>query len=88
MTRTLAQIVLGVFAPRIGSLFIFSLSTLALRTGALPRWLILVSYAVGVAMFVNITMASPNVYMFPAWMALVSIVLLFHPPRISMAETQ
>ncbi|MDH4280055.1 MAG: hypothetical protein OEW83_18440 [Acidimicrobiia bacterium] len=87
MSRILARIVLGVFAPRIGSLFIFSLSTLALRTEALPRWLILVSYAVGVAMFLNVTMASPNVYVFPAWMALVSVVLLFHPPRISIADT-
>ena len=80
MTRTIARIVLGVFAPRIASLFIFSLSGLSLRTGAMPRWFVFVSYAIGVALFVNVTFYSPNVYVFPGWMLLASAVLLVHRP--------
>lgn len=76
MTRTFARIVLGVFAPRLGSLFVFSLSALALRTGALALWLVVVSYGVGIAMFVNVTFSTPNMYLFPFWIALVSFVLL------------
>ncbi len=81
MTRTLARIVMGVIAPRMASLFIFSLSGLALRTGALPRWLVVVSYATGVALFVNVTFATPSIFVFPGWMVLVSLVLLVRHPH-------
>ena len=40
----LARIMLGVFSPRIASLFVFSMSASALRTGAMPRWLAALSY--------------------------------------------
>jgi hypothetical protein len=71
---------MGVFAPRIASLFIFSLSGLSLRTGAMPRWFVFVSYAIGVVLFVNVTFSSPGIYVFPAWMVLASVVLLIHRP--------
>jgi hypothetical protein len=57
-----------------------STATLSRATGALPRWLIVLSYVVGVAEFVNVTIAEPTVYVFPAWMALVSVVLLVRRP--------
>ena len=80
MTRTLARITLGVFAPRIASLFIFSLSGLSLRTGAMPRWFVFASYAIGVVLFLNVTFTSPSIFVFPAWMVLASAVLLVHRP--------
>ncbi len=49
-------------------------------TGALPRWLAWLSYLVGIGEFVNVTIARPTVYVFPAWIALVSIVLLIRRP--------
>ena len=76
MTRTLGRIVLGVIAPRIASVFIFSLSGLAIRTGAMPKWFVVVSYATGIVMFQNITFTSPSVFLFPAWMLFASTVLL------------
>ncbi len=74
-TRVLARIVLGVMAPRVASLFIFSLSGMALRTGTLPRWLVYFSYATGVLLFLNVTFTTPSIYVFPAWMAVMSLVL-------------
>ncbi|MBT8240051.1 MAG: hypothetical protein KJN63_02360, partial [Acidimicrobiia bacterium] len=74
-TRVLARIVLGVIAPRVASLFIFSLSGMALRTNALPRWLIYFSYTTGVILFLNVTFTTPSIYVFPCWMAVVSLVL-------------
>jgi hypothetical protein len=76
LIRSFATVVLAVFAPRVAALFVFSLSTLAARTRVLPRWLVLLGYAVGLALLVNVTFFSPNVYVFPGWMALVSTVLL------------
>lgn len=83
--RALATVELGVFAARIATLVMFSTASLSLRTGALPRWLVIVTYLVGVAEFVNVTLSSPALYVFPAWIALVSIVLLVRRPQISPA---
>lgn len=79
MARALAVALLSVFAPRVATLVMFSTAALARRAGALPRWLIVVTYVVGVAEFVNVTISAPAVYVFPAWIALVSIVLLLRP---------
>ena len=43
---------------------------------ALPRWLVVLTYVVGIAEFVNVTVARPTIYVFPAWIALVSVTLL------------
>jgi hypothetical protein len=80
MARSMARILLGAVAPRIGSVFVFSFSTLALRTGALPRWVLVVSYLAGTFMFVSVTLATLPLYLFPGWVAFVSVVLLLHPP--------
>lgn len=85
-TRTLARITLGVFTPRIASVFIFSLSAAAMRTRALPRWLIVASYLVGIAMFVDVTFSSPSIYVFPTWIALVSVHLLIAGRRAPTAD--
>ena len=76
MTRALAVTLLSVFAPRVATLVVFSTAALGRATGALPRWLVWLSYAVGVFEFVNVTVAPTTVYVFPAWIALVSVVLL------------
>ena len=79
MSRALAVTLLTVFAPRVATLVMFSTAALARRAGSLPRWLIVVTYLVGVAEFVNVTISTPAVYVFPAWIALVSVVLLVRP---------
>jgi len=76
LLRALAAVVLAVFVPRVATLVMFSAASLSRRGGALPAWLIVVTYVVGVAEFVNVTIATPTLYVFPAWIALVSIVVL------------
>jgi len=77
--RALAAAELSVFAARIATLVMFSTASLGLRTGAFPRWLVVV----GVAEFVNVTLAEPTLYVFPAWIALVSVVLLVRRPELA-----
>lgn len=76
MLRSLAAIVLSVFTSRVATLVMFSLATLARKTGALPTWAVVVTYVLGVAEFVNVTLAEPRIYVFPAWIAFVSLLLL------------
>lgn len=80
MVRALAAIILSVFAPRVATLVMFSVATLSRRAGALPRWLIVLTYVLGVVEFVNVTISTPILYVFPAWIALVSVVVLVRHP--------
>jgi len=82
LLRAESAVVLSVFAPRIATLVIFSVASLGRTSGALPRWLVVVSYVVGVAEFVNVTISQPTLYVFPAWIALVSVVLLVRRPDV------
>jgi hypothetical protein len=80
LTRAGADIVLSVFAPRIATLVMFATAGLARATGALPRWLIVLTYVVGVVEFVNVTITPPTIHIVSGWIALVSVVLLVRPP--------
>jgi hypothetical protein len=80
LMRAAAAIAFSVFAPRIATLVMFSTATLARATGALPMWLVWLTYAIGVVEFLNVTISVPSLYVVPAWIALVSIVLLVRRP--------
>jgi hypothetical protein len=80
LARSGAAVVLSVFTPRIATLVMFSTASLGRATGALPKWLVWLTYLVGVVEFVNVSIATPTVYVMPAWIALVSIVLLVRRP--------
>lgn len=81
LTRAAAAAVLSVFAPRVATLVMFSTASLARATGALPRWLVWLTVVVGIVEFVNVTIAAPTIYLVPAWVGLVSVVLLVRHPR-------
>ncbi len=78
--RAGAAVVLSVFTPRVATLVMFSTAGLGRATGALPRWLVVLTYVIGALAFVNVSIATPTVYAVPAWIALVSIVLLMRRP--------
>jgi hypothetical protein len=80
MTRTAAAVLLGTFAPRIATLVMFSTAALGRVTGALPRWLVWVTYLVGAIEFVNVSLATPSLLLVPAWIIVVSIQLLVRRP--------
>ena len=79
MMRALGVAVLLVVVPRFQALFIFSMSALGKRTGALPNWLNILSVVVGLVLLINVLFFTPSVYIFPAWIGVVSLVLLFRP---------
>lgn len=69
-----------VVAPRIEAVFIFSTSTVILRSKVLPSWLAFVGYAAGVVMFLAPFVYVPLGYIFPVWVFVVSVVLLIARP--------
>jgi hypothetical protein len=80
LTRAAAAVVLSVFAPRVATLVMFATAGLGRATGALPPWLVWLTYLVGAVEFVNVTVAVPTIYVMPAWVAVVSVVLLVRRP--------
>ncbi len=80
LLRAAAAAVLTVFLPRVATLVMFSTASLGRATGALPRWLVVVTFVIGAYELVNVTLATPTVFLVPAWIALVSVVLLVRHP--------
>ena len=70
-----------VVAPRIEAVFIFSTSTVIARSRVLPSWLALVGYVAGLIMFLAPFVYLPLGYVFPAWVFVVSVVLLIVRPN-------
>jgi hypothetical protein len=80
LLRAAAAVVLSIVLPRIATLVMFSTASLARATGGLPRWLVVVTVVVGVFEFVNVTLSTPAIFVVPAWIGLVSVVLLIRHP--------
>lgn len=72
----LAGSFLLVVAPRIQAVFLFTMSTLVLRSEALPRWLAIAGYVVGVALLVTPFVTRPLGIGFPVWVFIVSLSIL------------
>ena len=66
---------------RMAAVFTLSVSTLGLRTGALPRWVSFIGYAVALALLVAAGEHKWTQLVFPAWVLLVSLVILFTRPQ-------
>jgi hypothetical protein len=80
LLRAAAAVVLSVFLPRVATLVMFSTASLGRATGGLPRWLVVVTFAIGLFELVNVTLSTPTIFLVPAWIALVSVVLLVRHP--------
>jgi hypothetical protein len=69
----------GTGASRFAGVFMAATSTLGLRFAALPTWLARTGFALGALLGITGAFAGPLDFLFPAWLALVSITLLFSP---------
>ena len=77
LNRAIIDQLFNTSALKMASVFMFSLGTLWRKTGAMPRSLTLVTYALALVMMVSL---SHNLWLsliFPVWVLLVSIYILF-----------
>ncbi len=78
--RGATQTLVSVYAMRMAAVFTLSVSTVALRTRAVPRWVALLGYAVGLVLLL---VGGRNQWVqlaFPAWVLLLSLVILVTRP--------
>jgi hypothetical protein len=79
--RSLGFGLLFVFGVRMAAVFMLVSSTIGLRTGLLPRWLVVAGYACGLVFMFSVTYVEALALLLPAWVAAVSVVILRAPPR-------
>jgi hypothetical protein len=80
-----ADTLLVVFAVRAAGVFIAAGTTRALRSGLIPRWFAIVSYLLVVVLFLTIARARAVSLLFPAWVAVMSIVVLTRRAAVQAA---
>ena len=76
LVRGISYTLLYVYGVRAAAVFMVSVSTIAARTGALPRWFVVVGYVLAVALLVSVTFSRFVVLLFPLWVGAVSIAIL------------
>ena len=73
---------ISVYAMRMAAVFTLSVSTLGIRTSAMPRWVSFVGYAVALVLLLAAGEHKWSQLLFPTWVLLVSLVILFTRPPV------
>jgi hypothetical protein len=64
------------YALRMGAVFMMSLATIWLRTGLMPRWLVIVTYVSAIALLIVSDVSMWIALAFPIWVLVVSLLVL------------
>ena len=75
---------MNVYGSKMAGVFMFSTSTILLRTMIVPRWIAFVGYALGTVLLLSVGIFVWVSLVFPLWVFLVSTaILLEHPPGMN-----
>ena len=83
---TSAHAFMSIYAMRMAAVFVISVSTVGIRTAALPRWASLLGYLVALLLLVAADAQKWVQLLFPVWVLLVSAVILVTRPPARDAE--
>jgi len=81
--RDATRILVSLYAMRMAAVFTLSVSTLAMRTGALPRWVALLGYVEALALLLVATDNQWVQLAFPVWVLVLSVTILLVPAPAS-----
>ena len=70
------------YALRMAAVFMISLATIWLKTGVMPRWLVVLSYLVALALLIITDISMWVTLAFPVWVLVVSGWILAHSRQI------
>ena len=91
VARGLAAVGYGlmfVFGVRMAGMYMITTIGMGMAAGLLPRWLALIGYLVAAFLLVGTTYHPVVLLVFPAWVAVVSVVLLLRAGRPTAPETE
>jgi hypothetical protein len=75
-TRALMLELSNVYALRMAGVFMLSLGTIWLRTGLMPRWLVILTYLLAVSLLIIINLSLWVTLIFPIWVMIISLQVL------------
>jgi hypothetical protein len=78
--RSSTETLVSVYAMRMAAVFTISVSSVGLRTSAVPRWVFYLGYLVALVLLVASGERGWTPLLFPAWVLLLSVILLFTRP--------
>ncbi len=84
--RDSTQTLVSVYAMRMAAVFTLSVSTVGVRTRAIPRWVAYLGFASALVLLVAAGEHKWTQLVFPCWVLLVSIVILLTRPPERSAE--
>ncbi len=79
--------VTNTFGVRMAGVFMFSAGTIWLRSGTMPRWMVVVTYLAAAIQIFSLGFTLWFTLLFPAWVLVVSLHFLVHPPVASVAAS-
>lgn len=86
--RTVTYEIMNVYAMKMAGVFMISTSTLALRTGILPRWMAVLGFVLAAFLLFSLGFFYWSPLVFPLWILLVSVhILLANTRRPSNTES-
>jgi hypothetical protein len=81
LSRRISHVLMNTFAVKMAGVFMFVTSTIGLRTGIVPRWMVYLGYALALLMLLAITDFAWIAMVFPSWVLLVSAYILVTKSR-------
>jgi hypothetical protein len=69
------------YGIRMASVFMISLATIWIRTGTMPRWLVVTTYGAAAILLVAVSFSLWIVLVFPGWVMLISLTILVDEAR-------
>ena len=76
------------YALRMGAVFMISLATIWLKTGLMPRWLVIVTYLLALGILFASDFSMWMTLAFPVWVLIVSVLLLVRAGVIDLDREQ
>jgi hypothetical protein len=76
------------YALRMAAVFMMSLATIWLRTRLMPRWLVIVTYLVALAVLMGSEISMWMTLTFPVWVLVVSLLMLVRSGVIDLPDSE
>ena len=76
------------YALRMGAVFMISLATIWYKTALMPRWLVVITYVSALVLLATSDLSAWITLAFPAWVLVVSVVILLRSGRATVSAAQ
>jgi hypothetical protein len=87
-SRAAMYLIMNTYGVKMAGVFMMSLGTIWVRTGVMPRWLALLTYALALTLLLSIAVSLWVTLIFPAWVLVISVYILLHNLRGQPADAE